>query len=184
MAKVKETQKTVLFIVEGVSDKAALEKIFGVIYKRNKNIVFKFTDGDISSDTTVTKNNVCDRIYKVVNDYINDKKLNKSDIYQVVQIFDMDGAYIPEIAISVGDENFFVYSTTNISCKETSKVIERNEQKKMIMDYLLGVQDIKGIPYEMYFMSCNLDHALYNEINLDKDLKQDYADAFYEKCIG
>ena len=36
----------------------------------------------------------------------------------------------------------------------------------------------------MYFMSCNLDHALYNEINLDKDLKQEYADEFYEKFIG
>ena len=36
----------------------------------------------------------------------------------------------------------------------------------------------------MYFMSCNLDHALYNEINLDKNLKQEYADEFYEKFIG
>ena len=33
-------------------------------------------------------------------------------------------------------------------------------------------------------MSCNLDHALYNELNLDKELKQEYADAFYERFIG
>lgn len=52
------------------------------------------------------------------------------------------------------------------------------------MDFLLSCQDIKSIPYEMYFMSCNLDHALYNEIMLNNDLKQEYADEFYEKFIG
>ena len=30
---------------------------------------------------------------------INDRKLKNSDILQVVQIFDMDGAYIPDAAI-------------------------------------------------------------------------------------
>lgn len=33
-------------------------------------------------------------------------------------------------------------------------------------------------------MSCNLDHALYDEINLNKELKQEYADRFYERFIG
>lgn len=42
---------------------------------------------------------------------------------------------------------------------------------------------LKSYPYEMYFMSCNLDHALYNEINLDKELKQEYADEFYERFM-
>ena len=36
----------------------------------------------------------------------------------------------------------------------------------------------------MYLMSCNLDHALYNEQNLPDELKQKFADAFYEKFIG
>ena len=48
------------------------------------------------------------------------------------------------------------------------------------MNYLLNIQDIKGISYDKYFMSCNLDHALYNEQNLSEELKQDYADEFYE----
>ena len=52
------------------------------------------------------------------------------------------------------------------------------------MNYLLTVHEIKGIPYEIYFMSCNLDHALYDKMNLDENLKQDYADQFYEKFIG
>ena len=39
--KVTETKKVVIFIVEGSSDKKALEKIFQKIYK-HKNIVFKY----------------------------------------------------------------------------------------------------------------------------------------------
>ena len=47
------------------------------------------------------------------------------------------------------------------------------------MQHLLGIQSIKGIAYDKYFMSCNLDHALYNEQNLPQELKQAYADEFY-----
>ena len=68
-----EERKTVLFIVEGPSDKSALEKIFKKIYKRNRNIDFKFTDGDISSDPGVTKDNVEDRIYSIVDKYLRKK---------------------------------------------------------------------------------------------------------------
>ncbi|MBD5475608.1 MAG: hypothetical protein HDR17_06465 [Lachnospiraceae bacterium] len=178
------TRKTVLFIVEGSSDKTALEKIFRSIYKNNKNIEFKFTDGDISSDETTTKENVEDRIYQIVYEFMKDKKLNKNDIYQIVQLFDTDGVYIPEKAIVFGGDYAITYSTTSIICRDIKKVVNRNNLKTAIMDYLLGIQTIKDIPYSMYFMSCNLDHALYDEINLDKDLKQAYADAFYEKFIG
>ena len=148
-----EERKTVLFIVEGPSDKSALEKIFKKIYKRNRNIDFKFTDGDISSDPGITKENVEDRIYSIVDKYIKDKKLKKKDIYQVVQIFDMDGAYIPEEAISKGESYAFVYSTKGISCTNPERVKERNDRKKAILNYLLSINDVKSLPYEVYFVS-------------------------------
>lgn len=181
MAKEK---KTIIFIVEGLSDKTALENIFKKIYRRNKEIDFGFTNGDITSDTTVTVANVENRIYETVQKVVKDKKLKNSDVIQIVQIFDMDGAYIPESAILSGTTYAFEYSTTNISCVSPERVIERNKYKRDILEYLLNRTMIKSFPYEMYFMSCNLDHALYNEINLDKDLKQGYADKFYEKFLG
>lgn len=181
MAKEK---KTVIFIVEGSSDKAALESIFKKIYRRNKEIDFGFTNGDVTSDPTVTIANVENKIYEAVQSVIKDKKLRNTDVLQVVQIFDMDGAYIPNSAIINGPTYAFDYSTTNISCTYPQRAIERNENKRKIIDYLLSQNKIRTFPYEMYFMSCNLDHALYNEINLDKNLKQEYADEFYEKFIG
>ena len=103
----RNTRKTVLFIVEGPSDKTALEKIFKTIYKQSKNIAFKFTNGDISSDPTVTVSNVEDRINQIIRNFLDDKKLKRSDIFQVVQIFDMDGVFIPDEAIILGESYSF-----------------------------------------------------------------------------
>lgn len=170
---------TVLFIVEGVSDRTALKRIFRKLYKE-KEINFEVTDGDITSDESITVQNVEGKIYEIVNKFMKDKKLNKKDIYQIVQLFDMDGAYIDDRYIEKGDSSKFEYTLTSIKCKYPEKVIERNERKREIMDYLLNLSYIKGMSYDKYFMSCNLDHTLYDEANLSKELKQDYADEFYE----
>ena len=170
---------TVLFIVEGSSDETALEKILKKIYK-HKDINFSVTGGDITSDKSITIKNVEDKIYDIVNAFLKDKKFTKSNIIQVVQIFDTDGTYISNDYIEFGDSAKFEYTPTTIKCKYKQNVIDRNESKSKIMNYLLSLADIKGISYDKYFMSCNLDHALYNKQNLDKDLKQENADAFYE----
>ena len=191
-----ETKKTVLFIVEGASDKSALEKIFRTIYRRNKNIEFKFTQGDITSNPNLqdllesTKSyeqvwrTIEKQIYQTVQEFMRERKLNKRDIFQVIQLFDTDGAYIPEECIINGPTYGFQYSLTNISCTNPERAKKRNELKSQILDHLQTLHEIEGFPYEMYYMSCNLDHALYNEQNLDKDDKQAYADQFYEKFLG
>lgn len=177
-------KKIVLFIVEGSSDKQALEKIFQKIYRYSKTIEFRCTDGDISSDDEITKDSVKSRLCEIIDSYIKDQKLLKSDIFQVVQIFDTDGAYIPDTAILAGDSEHFVYTLEGISCKYIDKVKKRNQHKSEIMDYLLTIHDVDGLPYEMYYMACNLDHALYDVLNLSIEDKMDYADEFYERFKG
>lgn len=173
-----KSRPTVLLIVEGNSDQTALEKIFQKLYKF-KAINFKITEGDITSDKSTTVQNVERKIYDIVKKFMDDKKLLKSDILQIVQIFDTDGTFIKEDFIESGDEAKFEYTLTSIKCKYPQNVVERNKRKSEIMKYLLSIPDIRGITYDKYFMSCNLDHALYNEQNLNEELKQDYADAFY-----
>lgn len=182
MAK-NTSRKTVFFIVEGKTDKTALEKIFQAIYK-HKDINFAFTGGDVTSDELIGESDVENILYKLVDDYMKDKKVKKSDIWQIVHIFDMDGAYIPESAIVEGDSYDFVYTESNISCSDIDRVKERNTRKKKMMEYLLSLQYIKGIPYQCFFMSSNLDHALYDEMNLSKQEKKIYADAFYDLFLG
>lgn len=173
--------KAVVFIVEGATDKKALDNIFKKIY-RHKEIQFEFTHGDITSDENINKNNVEDEIYKYVDKYRKDKKLNKNDIWQIVQIFDTDGTYIDESLVIEGDE--LIYSPENITCKNVEKIVERNKHKSELMNYLLSLDSIKGIPYRCYFFSSNLDHALYGMQNLSDDMKSKYAKAFYRQFLG
>lgn len=158
--KIRETKKVFIFIVEGRSDKHALEKIFQKIY-RNKNVVFKVTDGDITSDEEMDESKVIEAIWLKVDEYIKDKKIVKKDIAQIIHVFDTDGVYVPDSAIIEGNTKEFWYTTTSISCKDSQRIRNRNKQKRNLMDYLLDLQDIKGISYQGYFMSSNLDHALY-----------------------
>lgn len=180
----QQSRKTVLFIVEGASDKNALEMIFKRIYRQNRQIEFRFTQGDISSDWNITVSNVEDRINSVVLQFLNDSKLRRSDLYQIIQIFDMDGAFIDEADIHTGLSGKIMYYPNEIQCRDITKVKERNTHKSQILRYLLQVDQIKGTSYEMYFMSCNLDHALYDQQNLDDERKVEYADAFYEQFAG
>lgn len=90
--------KVVVFIVEGGTDKRALENIFKKIYKY-KQIHFEFTHGDITSDENINKSNIEIEIYKHVNSYLKDKKLKLTDIWQIVQIFDTDGTYIEDSCV-------------------------------------------------------------------------------------
>lgn len=174
-------KKVVLFIVEGISDEHALRSILSKIYKNNRQIKFAITNGDVTSDPNIDVSQVENEVAKIVKIYITENKLNKSDIYQVVQIFDMDGAYIPNSAIIKGKTGKFVYSTTNISCLTPQEVIDRNIHKRTLMNALLPLRTIYGISYEKYYMSCNLDHVLYDVQNLDVDEKITYADEF--KCL-
>lgn len=171
-------KKVVLFIVEGASDKQALSSILTKLYRDNHHIKFAITNGDVTSDPQNTATQVENVVAGIVKTYITENKLKKSDLFQVVQIFDMDGAYIPDEAIIRGSFGKFYYSPTNISCLTPGDAISRNERKRSLMDALLLLPSIYGLPYEKYFMSCNLDHVLYDEQNLEADEKLDRADEF------
>lgn len=144
MAKPKPT---VLFIVEGGSDETALKRILKKLYKK-KEINFEVTDGDITSDESVNVQNVEEKIFKIVKKFMNDKKLSKNNIIQIVQIFDTDGAFIKKEFIEKGESSKFEYTLNSIRCKYPRKVEERNERKSKVMNYLLNIQDIKGISYD------------------------------------
>ena len=183
----KKAKKIILFLVEGASDLTSLEFIDNI--NDDETIKFQITSGDITSKSNVTLQNCRDEINKILLFFMERSKLKKTDIIKIIHILDIDGIYIPEINI-VEDKNVkkFLYTTNGIIAPSKEAVQKRNEAKKQILEKLLITSEINSIPYEMYYMSCNLEHVLHNKLadmteDEKKELANKFADIFYEKEI-
>lgn len=181
--KKKLEKKVVFFIVEGATDKNALGRVFTKLYK-NKQVKFHFTSGDITSDLNNTSKDAELLIENAVRAYIADKKLKKNDIWEIVQIFDMDGAYIAEDDILEQGDKKFKYTDEGIMTNDKPMVIQRNIHKVELMDFLVSKGEIYGIPYTGYYFSSHLDHALYGVRDLTSDQKVEFSHAFAEEFNG
>lgn len=171
-------RKVVLILVEGASDKTAL----GLIEKfyRSRNLKVYITNGDITSNGTTTVSNCTNILKEVVRKFREDKKLEKEDISEIIHIIDTDGAFIPDDCIVVDKTlSDFYYTLDCIKANNKGKVKSRNDRKIEIIKKLLETGEIdKTIKYRMFYMSCNLDHVLYDEINLKAEEKRPKAFEF------
>lgn len=174
-------RKVVLILVEGVSDKTAL----GLIEKfyESRNLKVYVTNGDITSNGTTTVTNCTDVLKDIVKDFREDKKLEKEDIAEIIHIIDTDGAFIPDDCIVVDKTlSDFYYTLDCIRANSKKKVKSRNDRKIEIIQKLLNTKKIdKTIKYRIFYMSCNLDHVLYDEINLKAEEKRPKAFEFRKK---
>ena len=183
----KKAKKVVLFLVEGASDLTSLEFIDNI--NTDETIKFQITSGDITSKLNITPQNCREEINKILLSFLERSKLRKTDIIKIIHILDIDGVYIPEINI-IEDKNIkkFLYTINGIVAPSKENVQRRNENKKQIIEKLLVTSKINSIPYEMYYMSCNLEHVLHDKLediseDEKKELANKFADRFYEKEI-
>lgn len=174
-------RKVVLILVEGISDKSALSLI-ETFYKSKKLKVYT-TEGDITSDILTNASNCKIKLENIIKKFREDKKLKKDDISEVVHIIDTDGAFIPDKDIVIDKTlSHFYYTLDCIKANSKRKVKNRNDRKIEIIQKLLGTKKIdKTIKYRMFYMSCNLDHVLHNEMNLDTNLKVQKAFEFRDR---
>ena len=105
-----------------------------------------------------------------------------SDLQEIVHIVDMDGAYIPDDDILEDPEaEKPIYSPTAIRSKNRLGIINRNTNKRSCLDRISATPSLAGIPYQVYYMSSNLDHVLYNKQNSTDMEKENDAYVFAEK---
>jgi hypothetical protein fulcA4_10145 len=183
----KKAKKVILFLVEGASDLTSLEFIDNI--NTDETIKFQITSGDVTSKLNITPQNCREEINKILLSFLERSKLRKTDIIKIIYILDIDGVYIPEINI-IEDKNKkkFLYTINGIVAPSKENVQKRNESKKQIVEKLLVTSKINSIPYEMYYMSCNLEHVLHDKLediseDEKKELANKFADRFYEKEI-
>ena len=176
-------KKIVFIIVEGPSDDEALGIFFNRLFDK-KSVHVEITHGDITSDNKNTPTNIINKVCDIVKKYSNNNYLTKKDFLEVIHIIDTYGAYISEYYIvenaSLTDKT--VYSLNDIQTMYPDNIKKRNYNKSSNMDRLQSQKIIwTSIPYNVYYMSCNLDHVLYNKLNSNDAEKEKDARAFAKK---
>jgi hypothetical protein len=177
-------KKVVFIIVEGPSDEDALGVIFERFFEKN-TVHVKVIHGDITTERQINSTNIVNHITSIVKQTLSQYKLHKSDLLKVIHLVDTDGAFVPNMAI-VYDEHATkpFYSTTQIITDKPEAIIQRNQRKKANLTKLYSTRLIwQDIPYSVYYLSCNLDHALYNALNLSDEEKEKKAVLFAKEYI-
>ena len=175
-------KKVIFVIVEGPSDEDALGVIFQRFFDKN-TVRVKVIHGDITTEKLVNSSNILNHVVEIVKQSLKEYKLHKTDLLRVIHLVDTDGAYIPDSAV-VFDEKADkpIYSTMQIKTTHPERLIQRNLQKKANLTKLHSAKNIWGdIPYSVFYLSCNLEHALYNELNLTDEDKEKKALQFAKK---
>lgn len=166
-------KKIVFVIVEGSSDDEALGFLLEKLFDKNKVFTF-IVHGDITSDKGTTSTNILSKVGKIVERFAKSNHFAKVHFQEVIHLIDMDGTYVSEdkVVEDLSAENVF-YTPTEIRTKDPEGIRKRNKKKKECIDKLSSTKKIWGtIPYQAYYMSCNLDHVLFNLQNATDEEKE------------
>lgn len=171
-------KKIIFVIVEGPSDEEALGVLLGRIYDRS-SVFVHIMHGDITTQRGVWPERIEARLEKEIRAYASSNHYTKADFREIIHIVDMDGAYIqPEKVVRDVTARRVMYTETEIRTKNKEGIESRNRQKAANLDRLSSCNSIWGVPYRVYYMSCNLDHALYGKLNSSNAEKEEDAYQF------
>lgn len=173
-------KKIVFVIVEGPSDEEALGVLLNRIYD-SKAVYVQVMHCDITTELDVNTSNVVAKIGDVVKKYAG-RTFKSGDFSRIIHITDTDGAFIPDDAV-VEDAAAVkpLYSATEIRTQRKSGIENRNLRKRECLNRLSSASRIWDVPYQICYMSCNLDHALYGKLNSTDYEKEADAFAFAKK---
>lgn len=170
-------KKIIFVIVEGPSDEEALGAILSRLYESNE-VYVHITHGDITSEFIESPSeNIFTRVASEVDGYAKSNHYEKIHFKEILHIVDTDGTFIPNANITEDlSAEKPLYSLSEIRTKNKAGIEERNKRKGNNISKLCSRKEIWGIPYRVYYMSCNLDHVLYDKLNSSDEEKE--ADAF------
>lgn len=174
-------KKIVFVIVEGPSDETALGIALNQVFDK-ETVHLHIMHGDITTRTGVNPQNIVSKIGNEVKAYARANHYRTSDFKQIIHIVDTDAAYLLEEKIIDDQEcEELSYQDDGIHTNDKGKVVSRNRQKSDNLYRLRSCGIVWNIPYRVYYMSCNLDHVLYDKRNSTDDEKEEDAYAFAKK---
>ena len=175
-------KKVVFVIVEGPSDDAALGVILNRLFDKSK-VHIEIIHGDITTDLNIDPVDIASALGKIVKDYAESMHFSQVHFQQVIHLVDMDGAFIPNTSIVENpDADNPIYSLTEIQTARPEQMAKRNEHKQRVLNRISKLKKVwASIPYQVYYMSCNLDHVLHGKLNSSDEEKENDAYSFAKK---
>lgn len=176
-------KKIVFVLVEGQSDTVALEVYFERHFPSDNGYVVLFDSlpGVFTSERGVNASNILGAIGKFIKGRFKTRhpSLKIKDVDRIVQVVDTDGTFVSDDAI-VRREGVTIplYTPEAILVDNPDGIRFRNKCKRENMNRLVQARDLLGVPYRLYYMSCNLDHVLYDEMNAEPHRKVRKAEDF------
>lgn len=181
-------KKVVLVIVEGPSDEEALGPVLNNYFDKDRVYVHTH-HGDITTEKGNKCSNIISKVNECVKQCMRQYPFKRSDFKRIIHVVDMDGAFIPDNAI-VEDKDAYkpIYTEEIIRTNHPEGIVKRNAQKRENINRLIPTSIIGNIPYQIYYMSSNLDHVLYNKLNSTDVEKEsdanDFAIKYKDDLIG
>ena len=136
--------------------------------------------GDILTQDFVQPNEIINAVNTQLKKFMG-TLYKPSDFLQIIHLIDTDGTYIPHDSVVEENEegkNYPYYTKTNIFTPNPSGIKDRNERKRQNLNRLISQNKIRTIPYKIFYFSSNLDHVLYNQLNLTDYEKTDLSIEF------
>lgn len=208
----KPKYKNVVFLVEGKSELKVFRLAIPMLYDHidtNYKVHFPIISepsaemdtyldigGDITSQRGSNPQTVMGCICKqFLERFFDETKVYPRHVSEIVHIVDMDGAYVPDEMIRVGQnptgERKTYYAENCILTDNVPKIVQRNARKRENIDYLVQQHTIRvrqnqdnpaskkqEIPYSIYYFSSNLDHYIHRSPNLTSREKINLSDQF------
>ena len=168
----------VLFIVEGISDKIAL----GLLLSRlvcSDNTQFAVMHGDCLNRSV---ERAVAAIVECVKATMQKYSYKRSDFVQIIHIVDTDGSFIPDNKVIGRQKSGVEYFTDKIETGELSETLSRHHRRRAAAEYLSKTDRISRIPYDIYFMSRNLEHVTQGEEgHVASGHKVSFAESFADR---
>ncbi|MCR5214914.1 MAG: hypothetical protein K6E10_10915 [Eubacterium sp.] len=201
----KKRKKVILFLVEGDTDKITLEASIDKFISglEIEDIIIKFASmnkreggkiangGDFTSDKEVYPGNIEEKVSYRIDLMKDDGKIYPKDVVKIIQLVDLDGAYVDKDIIIKRDDRKSkienrVYFEDRIETDNDFSTRRNLQRKRENLDFLSSKETFKlgskTIDYSIYFFSSNLEHFLYNEQNLSLDDKVVKSYEFERDC--
>ena len=184
-------KKYLLFIVEGKNDKTEIQAILRALgsqkFSENYVDIYHTHGGDVTTEKDTTEKTIIKKVTKIIVSWRQGKeypfqKIAVSDVKKIIHVIDTDGVFIPEGSIIQSDDEKMQYRENTIWYRDRNHVIGRNRKKARVINKLLETKRIDNIPYELFFVSCNMDHLLFDERNLSPEEKTSRAMGFVKQC--